>query len=60
MNPVFWLLVIIGLVILWFIISFVFIPLGRVLLKKWKKTLKILNTETEEINDDEKGEELNG
>lgn len=54
MNPVFWLLVIIGLVILWFIISFVFIPLGRVLLKKWKKTLKILNTETEEINDYEK------
>ena len=54
MNPVFWLLVIIGAVILWFIISFVFIPLGDVLLKKWDKTIEILNTE--ENTNDEKGE----
>ena len=57
MNPVFWLLVIIGAVILWFIISFIFIPLGNVLLKKWDKTIEILNTE-ENIND-EKGENKN-
>lgn len=45
MNLVFWLLILIGVVILWFIISFVFIPIGRVLLKKWDKTLEILNKE---------------
>ena len=55
MNPVFWLLVIIGSVILWFIISFIFIPLGNVLLKKWDKTIEILNTE-EKQEKDEKGE----
>lgn len=53
MNPVFWLLVIITVIILWFIISFVFIPLGRVLLKKWDKTLEILNKEDK--NEKEKG-----
>lgn len=43
MNPVFWLLIILIVIILWFIISFVFIPLGRLLLMKWDKTLEILN-----------------
>jgi hypothetical protein len=54
MNPVFWLLIIILAVVLWFIISFVFIPLGSFVLKKWNKTLEILNKEIE--NNDEKGE----
>ncbi len=56
MNPVFWLLIIIFAVILWFIISFVFIPLGTMLLKKWNKTIEILNKEIEIENNDEKGE----
>lgn len=47
MNPVFWLLVIIVAVILWFLISFIFIPLGSVLVKKWDKTVEILNKDTE-------------
>lgn len=45
MNPVFWLLALITVIALWFIISFVFIPIGKVLLKKWDKTLEILNKE---------------
>lgn len=55
MNPVFWILVILLLILLWFIISFVFIPLGKVVLKKWNKTLEILNEEIE--NDEEKEKE---
>lgn len=53
MNPVFWFLGVLVLIIFWFIISFVFIPLGRVLLKKWNKTMGILNKEE---NDKEKEE----
>lgn len=48
MNPVFWLLVLLIAVALWFILTFVFIPLGNTLLKKWNKTIDILNKETEE------------
>lgn len=55
-NPVFWLLVIIIAVILWFLISFIFIPLGSVLVKKWDKTVEILNKDTESTN---KGENEN-
>lgn len=45
MNPVFWLLILIIAITLWFIISFVFMPIGKALLKKWDKTLEILNKE---------------
>ena len=45
MNPVFWLLVALGSVFLWFFLTFVFIPLGRFVLKKWDKTVEILNEE---------------
>lgn len=54
MNPVFWILIVIGLVILWFIISsFAFIPLGQVLSKRWRKTVEILIKETEENDETE-------
>ena len=49
MNLIFWLLVLLGLCILWFLISFVFIPLGQVIWKKWENTLEILNKTDEEI-----------
>lgn len=54
MNPVFWLLVILGIIILWFLTStVVFRPLGKFLLKRWNKTMEVLNKE-DEI--EEKGE----
>ena len=54
MNPVFWILVALGAVGLWFIISnFVFIPFGRMILRKWNKTIEVLNKE-----DDEEKEEV--
>lgn len=48
MNPVFWLLVILGSVLLWFLLTFVFIPLGKIINKKWNNTMKILNEEETE------------
>lgn len=48
MNLVFWILVALGAVILWFIISFLFIPFGRMMLRKWNKTMEILNKEDQE------------
>ena len=49
MNPVFWILVALGAVGLWFIISnFVFIPFGRMILRKWNKTIEVLNKEADE------------
>ncbi len=35
MNPVFILLVIIALILLWFLLSFVFVPLGKFILRLW-------------------------
>ena len=48
MNPVFWLLVIIAAILLWSAISFIFIPLGRIILRKVNKILDILEEENED------------
>lgn len=56
MNPVFYLLVALTVVALWFIVStFVFEPLGRLISKKWDKTVEILNKE-ENITDEKEKE----
>ena len=52
MNLVFWFLIILGLIISWFLISFVFIPLGSVFVKKWNSTIALINKETN--NEEEK------
>lgn len=60
MNPVFWALILLACVALWFVLDRFFIPLGRLLLKKWDKTLNILNEEveiTKECNMEEKENE---
>ncbi|MCX4326086.1 MAG: hypothetical protein OSJ45_02190 [Lachnospiraceae bacterium] len=43
MNPVLWILVLLAAVLLWFIISFIFVPLGRFVLRKWDNVMGILN-----------------
>lgn len=53
MNPVFWLLVALGAVALWFVLTFVFYPLGRAAIKKWNKTMDILNKEETESKENE-------
>lgn len=55
MNPVFWFLVIVIAVIMWFAISFIFIPLGTRISKKMKKISDIF--EYEETEQEQKEEE---
>lgn len=45
MNPVFIFLVLLGTLILWFLSSFVFFPLGRLLYRIWKDTIDEMNRE---------------
>ena len=40
MNPVFWLLLFIAVIITWFAISGLFTPIGRMLIKKWDRLVK--------------------
>ena len=57
MNPVFWFLIIIAAVLLWLAISFIFIPLGNLLLKMMKRILNIINYEEKASESKEKKEE---
>ena len=64
MNPIFWLLVLLCAVILWFAISFIFIPLGGLVARMIKSILNIINyeeTKTEEAveTDEQKENEQN-
>ncbi len=52
MNPVLWILVLLAAVLLWFIISFIFVPLGRFVLKRLDNVMGILNND--EQKEDEK------
>ena len=52
MNPVFWFLVILIAVVLWFLLAFVFYPLGRFLWKIGSDT----KYELEKEDNEEKGE----
>ena len=48
MNPVFWLLVILGAVILWFLCSFIFYPLGVYIYRIWKDTVNNMERKDKE------------
>lgn len=45
MNPVFWFLIIVAAFCLWLAISFIFIPLGGIILKTMKRIFNIINYE---------------
>lgn len=47
MNPAFVILVILGAVLLWFLLSFVFFPLGKVVYRLWKDAIDEINREDE-------------
>lgn len=47
MNPVFIALVIAAAVIVWFLLSIAYIPLGNLILKVWKNAMKKINKEDE-------------
>ena len=48
MNPAFIILVILGTILLWFLLSFVFIPLGKLVYKVAKDAIDIMNKEDNE------------
>ena len=52
MNPVFWLLVILGLVLLWFLLPAAFRPIGKIFYRLWKDAADEINK-----TDDEKENE---
>lgn len=55
MNPVFVFLVILGAVILWFLLSFIFYPLGKLIYRFYKDAVDEINRdETNETKKDEK------
>lgn len=56
MNPVFVLLVIIAAIALWFLLSIVFEPVGKLVSKIWNNTMDIMNKEenkkeSEDVNE---------
>lgn len=54
MNPVFVFLVILAAVAAWFLLSFVFYPLGRFIYRIWKDAVDEINREESEEKKDER------
>ena len=48
MNPVFVILVILAVIILWFLLSFVFFPLGKIIYRIGKDVIDEMNREENE------------
>ena len=48
MNFVFWLLIILLLILLWFLLSFVYRPIGKFFYRIWKDTIDEINLQDEE------------
>ena len=54
MNPVFWGLIILGLIFAWFVLSFVFPWLGTMFKRLWDDTMYNINGEKGEEDKDER------
>lgn len=48
MNPVFIILVLLVAVLLWFLLSAVFRPVGKIIYRLWKDAVDIMNKDDEE------------
>ena len=60
MNPALLILVLLSLIVLWFLLSFMFKPLGKIIYGIWNDTVEIINENDEETKrnkNEEKGEE---
>ena len=53
MNPALIILVLIGVVVLWFLLSFVFYPLGKTIYRVYKDAIDEINRKDEDENDEE-------
>ena len=58
MNPVFIFLVILGAIALWFLLSFVFFPLGKFIYRIGKDAVDEMNREEKEENIKEQKEKI--
>lgn len=56
MNPVFVILVILGAIVLWFLLSFIFFPLGKLICRIGKDAKDEMNREEKENNKKEEKE----
>jgi len=54
MNPAFVILVMLAAVALWFLLSFVFFPLGKFIYRIWKDAIDEINRKDKEENKEEK------
>lgn len=54
MNPVFILLVILAAIAVWFLLSFAFRPLGKLLYRIWKDAVDEINKKESEEKEDER------
>ena len=54
MNPALLILIVLILVVLWFLLSFLYKPLGKLVHSVWKDAVDIINEDDEKSN--EKGE----
>lgn len=48
MNPMFWVLVIIFCTLLWFLLAFIFKPVGKLFYRIWKDAMDEIHGEKEE------------
>lgn len=53
MNPVFFILVILAVILLWFLLSFAFRPFGMFLYRIWKDALDEMNKDDKEEKEKE-------
>ena len=56
MNPALIILILIGAVALWFLLSFAFRPLGDLICKIWKNVDDTINEDENETDEEKKGE----
>lgn len=54
MNPAFILLILIGAVLVWFLLSFAFYPIGKFIASCWKRTKDDMNKENSEEKENDK------
>lgn len=55
MNPIMYLIVIIAAIVVWFLLTIVFKPLGSFIFKIWDDTSKTLNEKEEKEEDNKNG-----
>ena len=57
MNPVFFILVLLAAVLVWFLLSFVFFPVGKLAYRLYKDAIDEINRKDEDKRDEESKKE---